>query len=168
LRLSGEKLGSMNIKVGFGFDVHPLAEGKALWLGGVNIPHTKGCVGHSDADVLLHAICDALLGAAGLRDIGHYFPNTDNKFKGIDSKILLAETMKLIKEKGYKVGNVDSTLCMEEPKINPHIDAMKKVLSHILEINEEDISIKATTNEKLGYVGSENGVNAYAVVLISK
>lgn len=158
----------MNIKVGFGFDVHPLAEGKALWLGGVNIPHTKGCVGHSDADVLLHAICDALLGAAGLRDIGHYFPNTDARFKGIDSKILLAETMKLVKEKGYKVGNVDSTLVMEQPKINPHIDAMKKVLAPILEISVEDISIKATTNEKLGYVGSENGVNAYAVVLISK
>ncbi|MGZ3864081.1 MAG: 2-C-methyl-D-erythritol 2,4-cyclodiphosphate synthase [Bacteroidia bacterium] len=158
----------MNIKVGFGFDVHPLAEGKALWLGGVNIPHTKGCVGHSDADVLLHAICDALLGAAGLRDIGHYFPNTDSRYKGIDSKVLLAETMKLIKEKGYKVGNVDSTLVMEQPKINPHIDAMKKVLAPILEISVEDISIKATTNEKLGYVGSENGVNAYAVVLISK
>ena len=158
----------MNIRVGFGFDVHPLAEGKALWLGGINIPHTKGCVGHSDADVLLHAICDALLGAAGLRDIGHYFPNTDNKYKGIDSKILLAETMKLIKEKGYKVGNVDCTLCIEEPKINPHIGAMKKVLAHILEIEEEDISVKATTNEKLGYVGSENGVNAYAVVLIGK
>jgi 2-C-methyl-D-erythritol 2,4-cyclodiphosphate synthase len=158
----------MNIRIGFGFDVHPLAEGKALWLGGINIPHTKGCVGHSDADVLLHAICDALLGAAGLRDIGHYFPNTDSKFKGIDSKILLSETMKLIKEKGYKVGNVDSTLCIEEPKINPHINDMKKVLAHILEIEEEDISIKATTNEKLGYVGSENGVNAYAVVLIGK
>ncbi len=158
----------MNIRVGFGFDVHPLAEGKALWLGGIKIPHTKGCVGHSDADVLLHAICDALLGAAGLQDIGHYFPNTDLKFKGIDSKILLAETMKLIKEKGYKVGNVDSTLCMEEPKINPHIASMKKVLAPILEISEEEISIKATTNEKLGYVGSENGVNAYAVVLISK
>ena len=158
----------MNIRVGFGFDVHPLAEGKALWIGGVNIPHTKGCVGHSDADVLLHAICDALLGAAGLRDIGFYFPNTDPKYKGIDSKILLAETMKLIEEKGYKVGNIDSTLCMEEPKINPHIPAMKKVLAPILEISEEDISIKATTNEKLGYVGSENGVNAYAVVLIGK
>jgi len=158
----------MNIRVGFGFDVHPLAEGKELWLGGIKIPHTKGCVGHSDADVLIHAMCDALLGAAGLRDIGHYFPNTDTKFKGIDSKILLAETMKLIKEKGYKVGNIDSTLCMEEPKINPYISSMKKALAPILEISEDDISIKATTNEKLGYVGSENGVNAYAVVLISK
>ncbi|HWY37924.1 MAG TPA: 2-C-methyl-D-erythritol 2,4-cyclodiphosphate synthase, partial [Bacteroidia bacterium] len=158
----------MNIRVGFGFDVHPLAEGKELWLGGLKIPHTKGCVGHSDADVLLHAICDALLGAAGLRDIGHYFPNTDAKYKGVDSKILLAETVRLVKEKGYKIGNIDSTLCIEEPKINPHIAAMKKILAPILEIAEEDISIKATTNERLGYVGSENGVNAYAVVLISK
>lgn len=158
----------MDIRVGFGFDVHPLAEGKALWLGGVKIPHTKGCVGHSDADVLIHAICDALLGAAGLRDIGHYFPNTDNRFKGVDSKILLAETMKLIKEKGYKVSNIDSTLCLEEPKINPYIVSMKKALAPILQIDEECISIKATTNEKLGYVGSENGVNAYAVVLIGK
>lgn len=158
----------MNIRVGFGFDVHPLQEGKKLFLGGVEIPHTKGCVGHSDADVLIHAICDALLGAAGLRDIGHYFPNTDAKFKNIDSKILLTETMKLINEKGYKVGNVDSTLCIEEPKINPHISKMKKALASILEISQEDISIKATTNEKLGYVGSENGVNAYAVVLLNK
>lgn len=158
----------MNIRVGFGFDVHPLEEGKALWLGGVQIPHTKGCVGHSDADVLIHAMCDALLGAAGLRDIGHYFPNTDPRFKGIDSKILLTETVKLIHEKGFKVGNVDSTLCIEEPKINPHIAEMKKVLAPILEVSMEDISIKATTNEKLGYVGNENGVNAYAVVLISK
>jgi len=157
----------MNIRVGFGFDVHPLQEGKKLFLGGVEISHTQGCVGHSDADVLIHAICDALLGAAGLRDIGYYFPNTDDKYKGIDSKILLAETVKLIKGKGYHVGNVDSTLCIEEPKINPHIDTMKKVLAPILEIKEEDISIKATTNEKLGYVGSENGVNAYAVVLLS-
>ena len=158
----------MNIRVGFGFDVHPFQEGKKLFLGGVEISHTKGSVGHSDADVLIHAICDALLGAAGLRDIGFYFPNTDVKFKNIDSKILLAETIKLIKEKGYKVGNVDSTLCIEEPKINPHIPSMKKALAPILEIKEEDISIKATTNEKLGYVGSENGVNAYAVVLIGK
>jgi 2-C-methyl-D-erythritol 2,4-cyclodiphosphate synthase len=158
----------MNIRVGFGFDVHPLAEGKKLFLGGVEIPHTKGCVGHSDADVLIHAICDALLGAAGLRDIGYYFPNTDVKYKGIDSKILLAETLILVKEKGYAVGNVDSTLCIEEPKINPHIPSMKKILAPILGISEDDISIKATTNEKLGYVGSENGVNAYAVVLIRK
>lgn len=158
----------MNIRVGFGFDVHPLQEGKKLFLGGIEIPHTKGCVGHSDADVLIHAICDALLGAAGLKDIGHYFPNTDPKFKGIDSKILLAEVVKLIAAEGYRVGNVDCTLCAEQPKINPHIDAMKKVLAPLLNISTGDISIKATTNEKLGYVGSEQGMNAYAVALISK
>jgi len=158
----------MNIRVGFGFDVHPLEAGRKLFLGGVEIPHSKGCVGHSDADVLIHAICDALLGAAGLKDIGHYFPNTDPKYKGIDSKILLAEVIKLISAKGYRVGNVDSTVCAEEPKINPHIDAMKKEMSALLQISTEDISIKATTNEKLGYVGREEGINAYAVVLISK
>ena len=158
----------MNIRVGFGFDVHPLEEGRKLFLGGVEIPHHKGCVGHSDADVLIHAICDALLGAAGLKDIGHYFPNTDPKYKGIDSKILLAETIKLISAKGYKVGNVDCTVCAEEPKINPHTDAMKKVLSELMSIAPEDVSIKATTNEKLGYVGREDGINAYAVALISK
>jgi 2-C-methyl-D-erythritol 2,4-cyclodiphosphate synthase len=156
----------MNIKVGFGFDVHPLQEGKALWLGGVQIPHTKGCVGHSDADVLIHAICDALLGAAGLRDIGNQFPNTDDKLKGIDSKVLLKETMQLLQQKKYKVGNVDCTLCLEQPKINPHIANMQKALAPILQIAEEDISIKATTNERLGYVGSEDGANAYAVALI--
>lgn len=159
---------SVKIKVGFGFDVHPLEEGKALWLGGVQIPHTKGCVGHSDADVLIHAICDALLGAAGLRDIGNQFPNTDNNFKGIDSKILLQQTIKLLQQKNYKVGNVDCTLCLEAPKINPHIASMQKVLAPILQIAEEDISIKATTNEKLGYVGREDGTNAYAVALIYK
>ncbi len=158
----------MNIKIGFGFDVHPLQVGKDLWLGGVKIPHNKGCVGHSDADVLIHAICDALLGAAGLRDIGNQFPNTDDKFKGIDSKVLLKETMTLLAQKNYKVGNVDCTLCLEQPKINPHITAMQKALAPILQIAEEDISIKATTNERLGYVGSEDGANAYAVALIYK
>ena len=158
----------MNVKIGFGFDVHPLQEGKALWLGGVQIPHTKGCVGHSDADVLIHAICDALLGAAGLRDIGNQFPNTDNSFKGIDSKVLLKQTMQLLQQKNYKVGNVDCTLCLEQPKINPHIADMQKALAPILQIAEEDISIKATTNEKLGYVGREDGANAYAVALIYK
>ena len=156
----------LNIKIGFGFDVHPLQVGKDLCLGGVKIPHNKGCVGHSDADVLIHAICDALLGAAGLRDIGNQFPNTDDKFKGIDSKVLLKETMTLLAQKNYKVGNVDCTLCLEQPKINPHIAAMQKALAPILQIAEEDISIKATTNEKLGYVGSEDGANAYAVALI--
>jgi 2-C-methyl-D-erythritol 2,4-cyclodiphosphate synthase len=159
---------SVKIKVGFGFDVHPLQEGKALWLGGVQIPHTKGCVGHSDADVLIHAICDALLGAAGLRDIGNQFPNTDQRFKGIDSKVLLQETMYLLGQKNYKVGNVDCTLCLEEPKINPHISRMQKALASILQIAEEDLSIKATTNEKLGYVGRQDGANAYAVALIYK
>lgn len=158
----------MNIRVGFGFDVHPLLEGKKLVLGGVEILHTKGCVGHSDADVLIHAICDALLGAAGLKDIGHYFPNTDPRYKGADSKLLLAEVVRLIGEKGYRVGNVDSTLVAEQPKINPHIDKMKRALAPILKISENDISIKATTNEKLGYVGSEHGINAYAVCLITK
>lgn len=156
------------IKIGFGFDVHQMQAGKALWLGGIQIPHTKGCVGHSDADVLIHAICDALLGAAGLRDIGNQFPNTDNKFKGIDSKLLLKETIQLLQQKNYKVGNVDCTLCLEEPKINPHIASMQKTLAPILQIAEEDISIKATTNEKLGYVGREDGANAYAVALIYK
>lgn len=158
----------MNIRIGFGFDVHPLKEGKQLWLGGVNIPHHKGCVGHSDADVLIHAICDALLGAAGLRDIGNQFPNTDSKYKGIDSKLLLKETMNLLQQKNYLIGNIDCTLCLEQPKINPHIAAMKNALAPILQISEEDISIKATTNERLGYVGSEEGANAYAVALIYK
>ena len=158
----------MNIKIGFGFDVHPLEEGKALWLGGVQIPHTKGCVGHSDADVLIHAICDALLGAAGLRDIGNQFPNTDNRYKGIDSKILLKETMDLLEHKKFKVGNIDCTLCLEQPKINPHIAAMQSALAALLKIEKENISIKATTNEGLGYVGNEKGANAYAVALIYK
>ena len=156
------------IKIGFGFDVHQMQAGKALWLGGVQIPHTKGCVGHSDADVLIHAICDALLGAAGLRDIGNQFPNTDIAFKDIDSKLLLQQTMKLLQQKNYKVSNIDCTLCLEEPKINSHIASMQKALSPILQIAEEDISIKATTNEKLGYVGREDGANAYAVALIYK
>lgn len=158
----------MKIKVGFGFDVHQLVEGRELWLGGVKIEHHKGADGHSDADVLLHAICDALLGAANLRDIGYHFSNTNPKYKNIDSKILLKEVMILLESKNYRVGNVDATLCMEQPKINPHIPAMQAVLAPILKISVDDISIKATTNEGLGYVGSENGVNAYAVVLIEK
>lgn len=159
---------SCNFRIGFGFDVHRLSENRPLWLGGININHTKGCDGHSDADVLLHAICDALLGAAGLRDIGYYFPNTDEKYKGADSKVLLKEVVSLIKRTGYQIGNIDATLCMEAPKINPHIDAMKQVLSPILEIESSCISIKATTNEKLGYIGSEDGAHAYAVALIYK
>jgi len=158
----------MKIKVGFGFDVHQLVEGRELWLGGVKIDHHKGADGHSDADVLLHAICDALLGAANLRDIGFHFSNTDSKYKNIDSKILLKEVVALLEAKNYRIGNVDATLCMEQPKINPHIIAMQEVLAPIMKISVEDISIKATTNEGLGYVGSENGVNAYAVALIER
>lgn len=156
----------MKIRVGMGYDVHPLAEGRELWLGGVKLEHTKGAVGHSDADALIHAICDALLGAAGLRDIGHHFPNTDERFRNIDSKILLAETVRLIGERGFVVGNVDSTLVIEEPKINPHIDAMKHAMAPIMNITVDDISIKATTNEKMGFVGREEGVAAYAVCLL--
>ena len=158
----------MKIRVGFGFDVHQLKEGNNLWLGGIELSHTKGTVGHSDADVLIHAICDALLGAAGMRDIGFHFPDTSGEFKNIDSKILLARVMELLKNENYSIGNVDCTLVLENPKINPHIDTMKKTLAAILNIEINDIGIKATTNEKMGYVGREEGVCAYAVVLIQK
>ena len=158
----------MNIRIGFGFDVHPLGEERELWLGGIRLKFDKGCLGHSDADVLLHAICDALLGAANLRDIGFHFPNTDERFKGADSKLLLKEVMNLLKQNNYAVGNIDATLSLEAPKINPHILEMQKVIAPILEVTENDISIKATTNEKLGYVGRGEGVNAYAVALIYK
>ena len=158
----------MKIKVGFGFDVHQLQEGRKLVLGGVEIPHVKGALGHSDADVVIHALCDALLGAAGLKDIGYYFPDTDAAFKNIDSTILLARVIELLEERNYNVGNADISLVLEKPKIKPHIDLMKDRLAPILKISTEDISIKATTNEKLGYVGREEGVAAYAVVLIQK
>jgi len=158
----------MKIRVGFGYDVHQLTENRELWLGGVQIPHDKGALGHSDADVLLHAICDALLGAAGKRDIGFYFPDTSSEFKNIDSKILLQRTILVLKDDGWKVGNIDSTLCMERPKIMSFVPEMKKVISSICEIGEEDVSIKATTSEKMGFVGREEGVNAYAVALIQK
>lgn len=158
----------MKIRVGLGYDVHRLVEGRELWLGGVKIEHTLGLDGHSDADVAIHALCDAILGAAALRDIGYHFPPSDNKFKGIDSKILLAEVIKLIKDKGYKLGNVDITICAEQPKINPHIPSMIKTLAPILEIEEDEVSIKATTTEKLGFVGKEEGIAAHAVVLIEK
>lgn len=158
----------MKVRVGFGFDVHQLKEGKELWLGGIKLSHTKGAVGHSDADVLIHAICDALLGAAGMRDIGFHFPDTAAEFKGIDSKILLDRVNQLLKKEGYTIGNIDCTLVMEQPKINPHIDEMKKTLSAILQVEVNDIGIKATTNEKMGYVGREEGVCAYAVALIQK
>ncbi|MCE3225504.1 MAG: ispF [Bacteroidetes bacterium] len=155
-------------RIGFGYDVHPLGEGRELWLGGVKLEFDKGCVGHSDADVLLHAICDALLGAANLRDIGFHFPNTDPKYKGADSKLLLKEVVALLKQKNYLVGNIDATLSLEAPKVNPHIKKMQEVLAPILEVDADCVSIKATTNEKLGYVGRGEGVNAYAVALIYK
>ncbi len=158
----------MSFRVGFGFDVHRLSEGVDLWLGGIKVPHAKGSVGHSDADVLIHAICDALLGAANLGDIGLHFPDTSQEFKGIDSKILLARVMDLMRKNRCRVGNVDVTLCLEKPKISPCIPDMKKALASVMNIGEDDISIKATTNEKLGYVGREEGVAAYAVVLIEK
>ena len=163
------KLNNMiNIRVGFGYDVHPLGEGRDLWLGGIKIKFEKGCVGHSDADVLLHAICDALLGAANLRDIGVHFPNTDPKYKGADSKLLLTEVVQLLSSHGYAVGNIDATLSLEAPKINPHIEAMQNCIAPILNVTTNEVSIKATTNEKLGYVGRSEGVNAYAVALIYK
>jgi 2-C-methyl-D-erythritol 2,4-cyclodiphosphate synthase len=158
----------MKIRVGMGFDVHQLETGKDLFLGGIKLDAEKGAVGHSDADVLIHAICDALLGAANMRDIGFHFANTDNRWKGMDSKFFLKEVTRMLSEKGWNIQNVDCTLTLEKPKINPHIPAMKKVLAPLMNISEEDVSIKATTNEKLGYVGREEGVNAYCVALISK
>lgn len=158
----------MNIRVGFGYDVHQLVEGRELWLGGVLIPHEKGALGHSDADVLLHAICDALLGAAALGDIGQHFPDTSSEFKGIDSKILLEKTCALLRENGWEISNIDSTLCLERPKVMKYADKMKAAISIAAHIREDQISIKATTSETMGFVGREEGVNAYAVALIFK
>lgn len=158
----------MKIRVGFGFDVHQLKEGQDFFLGGVKLEHTKGAIGHSDADVLIHTICDALLGAANLRDIGFHFPPSDDKYKGIDSKLLLAEVIDLLSNKGFEISNIDSTIALELPKINPYIPQMKKVLSEIMKIDQDDISIKATTTEKLGFEGRQEGVSAYATVLITK
>lgn len=158
----------MNIRVGFGFDVHPLIDGRKFYLGGILINHHKGADGHSDADVLIHAICDALLGAAALGDIGKHFPNTDDQFKNIDSKKLLTQVISLLQSEGWKTGNIDATLVLEKPKILAHVPEMKKVLAGVMNINENQISIKATTNEKLGYVGREEGVCAYAVCLIQR
>lgn len=155
-------------RIGFGFDVHQLKEGYDFWLGGIKIEHIKGSVGHSDADVLIHAICDALLGAANLGDIGVHFPDTSNEFKGIDSKILLQRVISLIKKEGYQIGNIDTTICLQQPKIKPYTLEMQSVLASIMEISESDISIKATTTEKMGYVGREEGITAYAVALIYK
>jgi 2-C-methyl-D-erythritol 2,4-cyclodiphosphate synthase len=158
----------MKIRVGMGFDVHRLVEGRDLWMGGVKMEHSKGLLGHSDADVLIHAICDALLGAANMRDIGFHFPDTAGEFENIDSKILLRKTVALIADKGYSVGNVDATICAERPKMNPVIPQMKTVLAEVMGIDEDDISIKATTTERLGFTGREEGISAYAVVLIEK
>ena len=155
-----------NIRVGYGYDVHRLEEGEEFWLGGILVPHAKGAIGHSDADVLLHVICDALLGAANLRDIGYHFSDQDPAFKGIDSKILLERVMILIRKEGYEIGNIDATICLQQPKINPHIPAMKKCLSEAMNVPENDVSIKATTTEKLGFVGTEEGVSAHATVLV--
>ena len=158
----------MNFRVGFGFDVHQLKDGLDFWLGGIIIPHTKGGLGHSDADVLIHTICDALLGAANLGDIGKHFPDTSEEYKGIDSKILLKEVILLIRNKGYEIGNIDSTICLQTPKIGPYIPEMKKVLAFCMNIDIDQVSIKATTTEKLSFVGREEGVSAYATVLINK
>ena len=156
------------LRVGFGYDVHQLQAGLPFWLGGIAVPHTHGALGHSDADVLIHVICDALLGAANLRDIGFHFPDTDPQYKGIDSKKLLAGVLRLLRERGYEVANVDSTVCLERPKVNPHIPAMQQALAEVMGLDADLISIKATTTEKLGFVGRQEGVAAYATVLIYK
>ncbi|MCF2603575.1 2-C-methyl-D-erythritol 2,4-cyclodiphosphate synthase [Parabacteroides distasonis] len=158
----------MKIRVGFGYDVHALVPNRALWLGGIRIEHTLGLLGHSDADVLIHAICDALLGAANLRDIGYHFPDTAGEYENIDSKILLRKTMALIREAGYELGNIDATVCAERPKLNPHIPQMKTVLAEVMDVDPNDISIKATTTEKLGFTGRQEGISAYATVLIQQ
>ena len=156
------------IRVGFGYDVHRLVEGRDLWMGGVKIPYEYGLDGHSDADVLIHAICDAMLGAANLGDIGHQFPDTSNEFLGIDSKILLRRTNELLNAKGYKLGNIDATVAAQKPRLNPHISQMRQVLADVLGVDEDAVSIKATTTEKLGFEGRKEGITAYATVLISK
>ncbi len=158
----------MKIRVGFGYDVHKLEEGYQLWLGGIRVEHIKGSVGHSDGDVLIHAICDAMLGASNLRDIGIHFPDSEQNLKGIDSKIILKKTLELVQSKGFQIGNIDSTVCLQKPKIKDLIPEMQMVLASVLEISEEDLSIKATTTENLGFIGKEEGISAYAVVLLTK
>ena len=158
----------MKIRVGFGFDVHRLVPGRDLWIGGIRIDHSLGLLGHSDADVLIHAICDALLGAANMRDIGYHFPDTSADTLDIDSKILLRKTVALIATKGYTVGNIDATICAERPKMNPHIPAMQQCLADVIGTDPDNISIKATTTERLGFTGREEGISAYATVLIEK
>jgi 2-C-methyl-D-erythritol 2,4-cyclodiphosphate synthase len=157
----------MKLRIGSGIDFHQLVEGRDLFIGGIKIPHTKGALGHSDADVLLHAICDSLLGALSLGDIGTHFPDNDNAYKNIDSKILLQRTYELIKAEGYEIVNIDASLCLEAPKIKPYVEAMQKCISGILNIGEKDISIKATTTEKMGFVGREEGLVAYATCLLA-
>ena len=159
----------MKIKIGFGYDVHKLVEGRDLWLGGIKLEHTHGLLGHSDADVLIHAICDAILGAANMRDIGYHFPpKKGNEFENIDSKILLRKTIDIVAAKGYTIGNIDATVCAERPKMNPRIPEMKETLAQVMDIDIDDISIKATTSEKLGFTGREEGISAYAVVLLER
>ena len=158
----------MKIRVGFGFDVHQLVPDRELWWGGIKFEHELGLLGHSDADVLIHAICDALLGAANMRDIGYHFPDNAGEFKNIDSKILLAKTVDLIATKGYQVGNVDATVCAERPKLKARIPEMQEVLAKLMKVDVDDVSIKATTTEKLGFTGREEGISAYATVLIEK
>ena len=158
----------MKIRVGFGFDVHQLVEGRELWLGGIRLEHSLGLLGHSDADVLIHAICDALLGAANMRDIGYHFPDNAGEYKNIDSKILLKKTVDLIATKGYQVGNIDATICAERPKLKAFIPQMQETLASVMGIDVDDVSIKATTTEKLGFTGREEGISAYAIVLINK
>lgn len=158
----------MNFKVGFGYDVHQLAEGESLWLGGMEIPHTKGTVAHSDGDVLIHAIADALLGAAGLKDIGHYFPDSSEEYKDIDSKKLLVKVARLLKESGFLIGNIDCTIAAQQPKLAGYISEMKRKLAEVLNIDKGSVGLKATTTERLGFEGREEGISAYAVVLIYK
>ena len=159
---------SVDFRIGFGYDVHRLEEGIPFWLGGIEIDHHKGSLGHSDADVLLHAICDAMLGAAALGDIGTHFPDTDNAWKGISSTILLQKTMELLASHGYEIGNIDSTICLQTPRVKPHIPLMRQEISKSLGLDQGAVSVKATTEEKLGFTGREEGVSAYAVVLIKK
>ena len=158
----------MKIRVGMGYDVHQLVEGRPLWLGGIRIEHSLGLLGHSDADVLIHAICDALLGAANMRDIGYHFPDTSDATLDMDSKIILRDVVALLADKGWHVGNVDATVCAERPKLNPHIPAMQATMAEVMGISPDDISIKATTTEHLGFTGREEGISAYAVALITK
>ena len=159
----------MRVRVGFGFDVHKFAENRELWLGGIRLEHDRGLLGHSDADVLIHAICDAILGAANMRDIGYHFPpKKGNEFENIDSKILLHKTIDIVATKGYTIGNIDATICAERPKMNPRIPEMKETLAQVMDIDIDDISIKATTSEKLGFTGREEGISAYAVVLLER